>query len=116
VDVYHIFCNLKPGVHDLDFVRETRAYLDHLKSEQRIRGYRILRAKLGLRPPQLREFHLMLEFDSLAQLDRAFEHVASRAHPVESFHHAVNSKVQDVFFSLYRDFPDPVRVEGQERF
>jgi hypothetical protein len=32
-----------------------------------------------------------------------------RADPVESFHHAVNSKVQDIFFffALYRDFPDP---------
>jgi hypothetical protein len=42
--------------------------------------------------------------------------VASRADPVESFHHAVNSKVQDVVFALYRDFPDATRVQGQEKF
>lgn len=116
MDIYHIFCNLKPGVHDLGFVRETRAYLDHLRTEGRIQGYRITRAKLGFRPPALREFHVMLEFESLAQMDQAFGHVASRADPVEALHHAVNSKVQDVFFALYRDFPDAVRVEGQERF
>jgi hypothetical protein len=42
--------------------------------------------------------------------------VSTRADPVESFHHAVNSKVQDIFFALYRDFPDPQRVRGQEKF
>lgn len=34
----------------------------------------------------------------------------------ESFHHAVNSKVEDVFFALYRDFPDDNRVRGEEKF
>jgi hypothetical protein len=52
----------------------------------------------------------------MAQLDRAFNHVAARDEPVESFHHAVNSLVSDVFFALYRDVPDPVRVRGQEKF
>ena len=51
-----------------------------------------------------------------AQLEMAFAHVAARAEPVESFHHAVNSKVRDVVFALYRDFPDAVRVRGEERF
>ena len=41
---------------------------------------------------------------------------SSRTDPVESFHHAVNSKVQDIFFALYRDFPDSERVKGQEKF
>ena len=116
MDIYHIFCNLKPGVHDLDFVRETRAYLDHLKRDGRLQAYRITRAKLGFRPRELSEFHVTLEFESLAQLDHAFAHVASRADPVEGLHHAVNSKVQDIFFALYRDFPDANRVAGQEKF
>lgn len=116
MDIYHIWCNLKPGVGDLDFVTGVRAYLDHLRGTGRVRGYRITRAKLGLKPPQLREFHITIEVDDLAQLQAAFDHVASRADPVESLHHAVNSKVQDAFFALYRDFPDEVRVTGQEKF
>ena len=48
--------------------------------------------------------------------DEAFGRVSSRAEPVESFHHSVNSKVQDIFFALYRDFPDANRVAGQEKF
>jgi len=116
LDIYHIWCNLKPGVRDMEFVASARAYLDRLKDKEVLEAYRITRAKLGLVPPQLREFHLMLEFKDLSQMQTAFDTVASRAEPVESFHHAVNSKVQDIYFALYRDFPDSVRATGQEKF
>ena len=116
MDIYHIWCNLKPGVADLEFVRSTRTYLERLREQGSLAGFRITRAKLGLRPPALADFHLMLEFEGLAQLDAAFSQVAARTDPVEQLHHAVNSLVKDVTFALYRDFPDPVRVSGQERF
>ena len=116
MDVYQIWCNLKPGVRDLEFVERVDAYLARLRAEGRIEGHRILRGKLGLRPPELAEFLISIEVKDLAQLDRAFEVVATRRDPVESLHHAVNSLVQDVRFALYRDFPDPQRVRGDERF
>jgi len=116
MNIYHIWCNLKPGVSDLDFCEKTRAYLERLRGDGRLAAFRITRAKLGLRPPALHEFHIMLDFEDLAQLDAAFAAAASRSDPVEQFHHAVNSLVEDVMFALYRDFPDAVRVRGQERF
>ena len=116
MDVYHIWFNLKPGVRDLDFVASARAYLDLLKEGGHLVGYRVTRCKIGLAPPQLREWHITIDFENLTQIDAAFGQVSSRADPVESFHHAVNSKVQDAFFALYRDFPDPGRVTGQEKF
>ncbi len=100
----------------MEFVDGVRAYLDHLKDRALVRSYRITRAKLGFSPPQLREFHITLEFDDLAQMQSAFNIVSSRAEPVEGLHHAVNSKVQDIYFALYRDFPDATRIEGQEKF
>ena len=116
MDIYHIWCNLKPGVGDTEFTEAAKAYFVHLESEDRLRGHRITRRKLGLGPDHLPEFHIMLEFDGLAQLDRAFGSVATRTDPVESFHHSVNSRVQDVFFALYRDFPDEQRIHGEEKF
>ncbi|MBV9862582.1 MAG: hypothetical protein JO267_10590 [Alphaproteobacteria bacterium] len=116
MDVYHVWFNLKDGVRDLDFVAAARAYLDQLREGGLLAEYRITRCKLGLAPPQLREWHITLEFTDLGQLDRAFQRVSARTDPVEGFHHAVNSKVRDVFFALYRDFPDPQRVPGNERF
>ena len=41
---------------------------------------------------------------------------AQRREPVESVHFGVNSLVQNVTFSLYRDFPDANRHRGEERF
>lgn len=116
MDIYHIWCDLKSGVRDTEFTGAAETYLDSLKADGRLASYRIMRRKLGLGGAGLQEFHLMLEFENLAQLDSAFNEVSSRADPVESFHHAVNSKVSAVSFALYRDFPDPHRAHGEEKF
>ena len=116
MDLYHIFCNLKEGARDLVFVENLKRYLDHLRSEKKIGDYRITRKKLGLAPPDWGEFHIMIEVEDLAQLERAFQHVASRGGEVEGYHFDVNSLVRDVRFALYRDFPDKVRKTGAERF
>ena len=116
MDLYHIWCSLKPGVKDLEFAEHVRVYLDHLKDEGLIAGWRLTRRKLGLGPAELLEFHVMVEVRDLAQLDGAFGRVATRTDPVEGLHHAVNSLVSNVKFALYRDFPDPVRETGAERF
>jgi hypothetical protein len=116
MDIYHVWCNLKPGVSDVEFVDGLRGYLERLRSDGELHSYRITRCKLGFRPAQLRDFHITLDFENLTQLQAAFDKVATRTDPIEGLHHAVNSKVQDVFFALYRDFPDDVRVRGQEQF
>lgn len=116
MDIYHIWCNLKAGVSDMEFVGHLKDYCDQLKQTDRLYHYRITRCKLGFRPEHLREFHIMLEFNDLTQLQNAFEVVATRTDPIESLHHAVNGKVEDVFFALYRDFPDTGREVGQEKF
>jgi hypothetical protein len=116
MDIYHIWCNLKPGAKDLDFCDKVDAYLGHLADQEMIQGHRITRRKLGLGPPEFPEFHIMVEVTDLAQLDTAFNHVATRAGLVEGFHQAVNSLATDLKFSLYRDFPDPVRETGEEKF
>ncbi len=116
MNLYYAWCNLKDGVKDTDFSDRVGRYFEHLKETGLIAGYRITRRQLGLGPSHLPEFHLMIETEDLAQLDRAFNHVASRAEPVEGFHHAVNSLVCDAIFALYRDFPDPARQRGQEKF
>ncbi len=116
MNVYHIWCNLKDGVKDTDFSDRAARYLEYLMDKGMIGGYRITRRQLGLGPKELPEFHLTVDFENLTQVERAFGHVAARADPVESFHHAVNSLVRDTIFALYRDFPDDVRVRGQEKF
>jgi hypothetical protein len=116
MDLYNIWCDLKPGVGDLEFNEKIAAYLGHLKSQGLIENWRLTRRKLGLGHPALGEYHLMIEVRDLTQLEAAFQRVAVRREPVEGFHFGVNSLVQNAVFALYRDFPDTFRHQGQERF
>jgi len=116
MDVYYAWFNLKEDVPDLQFAEAARAYLERLKEEGQLVAYRITRCKLGLAPPNLREWHITLDFLGLNQLDQAFLAVSERADPIESFHQAVNSKVRDIFFALYRDFPTRIASRGRRSF
>ena len=116
MDLYHVWCNLKPGVSDVLFCESVGRYLGSLRDAGRIRSFRIMRRKLGLGPDSLGEFHIAIEVDDLAQLDRAFQTVSERAEPIEELHARVNQAVTDLRFALYRDFPDPHRRRGAERF
>jgi hypothetical protein len=116
MDIYHVWCDLKPEVSDTTFAEKVDAYLGYLRTEDLIEGWRLTRRKLGLGAPGLGEFHLMIEVKNLAQLEDAFQRVAGRREPVEGFHFGVNSLVRNAVFALYRDFPDPMRHRGEERF
>jgi hypothetical protein len=116
VDLYHVWCNLKSGVSDVGFSEDVSRYLGALREGGRIRSFRITRRKLGLGPNDLGEFHIAIEVDDLAQLERAFRTVSERAEPIEELHSRVNQVATDVRFALYRDFPDPQRRRGAERF
>jgi len=116
VDIYHAWCDLKPGVGDTAFSEGVARYMGHLKTQGLIEGWRLTRRKLGFGVPGLGEFHLMIEVRDLHQLEEAFERVAGRREPIEGFHFGVNSLVRNAVFALYRDFPDRFRHLGEERF
>lgn len=116
LDIYHAWCDLKPGISDVGFSENVAKYMGHLKAQGLIEGWRLMRRKLGLGAPGLGEFHLMIEVKDLRQLEDAFERVAGRREPAEGFHFGVNSLVQNAQFALYRDFPDSFRARGEERF
>ncbi len=116
MDIYHVWCDLRPGVGDLAFSENVALCMDHLRAEGVIESWRLTRRKLGFGPKELGEWHLMIELRDLAQLDAAFQQMAGRAEPVEGMHHGMNSLVTNATFGLTRDFPDPFRRRGEERF
>jgi hypothetical protein len=116
VDLYHIWCNLRSGVSDVEFADDVGRYLGELQRGNRIEGFRVTRRKLGLGPRELGEFHIVVELRDLAQLDLAFRQVSARSGAIEELHAAVNRAAQDLSFALYRDFPDPQRERGGEKF
>ena len=116
MDHYHTWFDLKPGTKDAEFARSMARYMNHLQEKGLIEGWHLTRRKLGFGPGELGEFHIVMETKDLAQLDSAFNHVATRREPVESVHFGVNSHVENLKIALYRDFPDPIRHEGEEKF
>lgn len=116
MDVYQISVDLKPGVRDHQFVEALNGYLGALKSQGAIESWRLLRRKLGLGPAAWGEFQILIETRDLAQLDQAFTAVSARTRPVEDDHFSVNSLIANFQAGLWRDFPDPHRQHGAERF
>ncbi|MCB1968977.1 MAG: hypothetical protein H6851_02005 [Geminicoccaceae bacterium] len=106
MDIYHITCDLLPGVAAHDFASAVDAWLGHLRREGAIHGWRLTRRKLGLSSLDLGDFHIMIETRDLAQLDNAFAVAARNDQPAASLHAAVYGKVANLGFALYRDFPD----------
>ena len=116
MDLYHIWCDLKPGVSDVTFGEKVALYLGRLRDDKLIEGWRLTRRKLGLGPNTIGEFHIIIETRDMAQLESAFVKVSSRREPIEGFHFGVNSLAQNLTFALYRDFPDAHRHRGEEKF
>ena len=116
MDHYHTWFDLKPGTKDAEFARSMARYMTYLKEQGLIEGWRLTRRKLGFGPRELGEFHIVMETRDLTQLDAAFNHVAARREPVEGVHFDVNRQVENLKIALYRDFPDPIRHEGDEKF
>lgn len=116
MDLFLNWFDLRPGVSDVAFSDALDAYLGPLMERGAIAGYRLTRRKLAFGPPELGEFFLVIEVAGLAQLDRAFQEVSTRAGPIEGLHAAVNQQVRNLRAALYRDFPDPQRVRGEEKF
>ena len=110
MDTYHAWFDLKDTLKDVEFSGHPQRYLDHLKEQGKIRGYRLSRRKLGFGPAGLGEFHVAIDVTNLAQLDEAFSLVVTREPGIEALHAAVYSAIKDVKFALYRDFPDSGRV------
>lgn len=108
MNIYHIWCDKQGEISDLDWVNNMKKFLDHLVSEQSMLSYRITRCKMGFRSIQdLPEWHIMMEFENMAQMDRAFDRVAPQQGELEQKHRSFNQFVADnIQHALYRDWPD----------
>ena len=114
MDVYEISVDLRDGVRDVEFAAALGEYLGRLQADGLVESWRLLRRELGFGNGG--EFKVLIETRDLAQLDAAFTAVSQRDEPLEGVHHGVNSLVTNFQAALYRDFPDPHRQRGHERF
>ena len=89
-----------------------RKFLDGLVTMQKMESYRLTRAKLGFRSMDLPEFHIMMEFKNMQQLDDAMTSVLRNEKNIDKSHVAFNQLVdqETIQHFLYRDFPDDLNT------
>lgn len=107
-DIYHIWANKAGNISDLDWVSNMRKFLQQLVDEERMLSFRITRCKMGFRSiADMPEWHIMMEFNNMAQLDAAFSRVAPLEGELEQKHQSFNQFVaDDIQHALFRDYPD----------
>lgn len=108
MNYYHIWANPINGVDAKDFALKMRKFLDQLVYMKRMRSYKLTRMKLGFRSIDLPEFHIIMEFDTMQQLDDAMTSVLENEKNIEESHVAFNQLVDGdtIHHALYRDYPD----------
>ena len=107
-DIYHIWADHKKGVDSYDFAKKMRQFLDGLVSMKRMVNYRLTRSKLGFRSMDMPEFHIMMEFNNMQQLDDAMTSIIRNEKSIDESHVQFNQLVDKdtIQHFLYRDFPD----------
>jgi hypothetical protein len=112
MNLYHCMIDLKDDAKALAFAQALDQWMAHLKSQDVIGSWRLLRRKLNLASDAHRDFLLEVEVEDLAQLDRAFRLVGNeKDETVERLHRQVHLMIARTDFGLYRPFPDPERAE-----
>lgn len=106
MDIYHVWCDKKGDISDKEWVSNMRNFLDHLVQEQRMVSYRITRCKMGFRSMDIPEWHVMMEFKNMAQLETAFQRVAPLEGELETKHQSFNQFADNLQHAYYRDWPD----------
>lgn len=107
MDIYHIWADKEGDISDKDWVDNMKSFLDHLVKENKMQSYRITRCKMGFRSLDIPEWHIMMEFNNMAQLDSAFDRVAPLEGELEHKHKSFNQFVSGTIqHALYRDWPN----------
>ena len=107
MDIYHVWANKAEGISDSKWVAGMSSFLDALVQEGKMVSYRITRCKMGFRSLDIPEWHIMMEFIDMTQMDSAFKRVAKRDGELERKHVSFNQFVgDDTHHALYRDWPD----------
>ena len=90
MDIYTIYADHTLDTNAKTFARRMKKFLDKMVDLGRIESYRLSRMKLGFRSMNLPEFHIMMEFDNMQQLDDAMTSVIRNEENIEESHVGFN--------------------------
>lgn len=107
MDIYHIWADKEGDISDLEWVNNMKKFLQQLVDEGKMLSYRITRCKLGFRSiADMPEWHIMMEFENMAQLELAFQRVAPLEGELENKHKSFNRFVAgNIQHAYFTDWP-----------
>lgn len=111
MNLYCCCLDLTHTTRPLVFAKAVSDWMDYLKSEGVIEGWRLYRRKLNLASDSYRDFLLQIELEDLTQLDRAFRVLGREDEQVDALYRAVHDQILKADYGLYRPFPDEERAE-----
>ena len=111
MNLYHCMIELRPEARALSFAQAAGLWLDHLKAEGLITGWRLMRRKLGLAGGGHTDFLLEIEIPGLATLDEAFAALAAADHEATKRYDQMHGMIARAEVGLYRPYPDPAQRE-----
>ena len=105
MDIYHIWADKKGDITDTEWVSNMKKFLQQLVDEGKMISFRVTRCKMGFRSLDIPEWHIMMEFNNMAQLEEAFQRVAPLEGELEDKHRSFNQFVGDnIQHAYYRDW------------
>jgi hypothetical protein len=110
MDIYNIWADKKGDIDDQQWIDNMTTFLQQLVDEGKMERFRIMRMKLGFRSMDIPEWHIMMEFKDMTQLDSAHNRVAPLKGELEDKHKSFNQFVDTstIQHALYRDYPDDI--------
>jgi len=108
MNYYHIWADPIQGTKPIEFAIKMKKFLDELVALKKMESYKLTRMKLGFRSFDLPEFHIIMEFRNMQQLDDAMTAVLNDENNIEESHTGFNKLVdgETIQHALYRDYPD----------
>lgn len=108
---YQCMIDLKPNANELAFARAVGVWFGLLQSAGKVSAWNLSRRKLRLAGSAFGDFLLVVEFEDMAQMDRAFAHLAGGDHDATQAYAQMHGMIDRADAGLYRPYPDPVPVE-----
>jgi hypothetical protein len=100
---YNVFFSPKSDVEEECVIRLARTFLEKLKAEQKLRGYRVLRVTNPASFPALPRFQAIVDYDSQEELDASFAFMREPPKVKEGSHGELLELVTDFKVSFTAD-------------
>ena len=108
MDIYHVWANKTDGITDQEWAANLREFLEQLVQEDKMVCYRITRCRPGYCSiPNMPEWHIMMEFCNMAQMEATLNRVSSLECELEAKHKNFNQFVDsNTQHALSKDWID----------